>query len=87
MRSHVIHQKVGSTADAIRPRPTAGRPVARARFPGTAPVTSTELWVGVHLVAAAGQEPGLLEQLALCAQRFTPRVSRTAGWARSGGQG
>jgi protein ImuB len=69
MRPHVIHQKVGSTS---RPRPI----VARARFPGTAPVTSTELWVGVHLVeTAAGQEPGLLEQLALCAQRFTPRVS------------
>jgi len=70
MRSHVIRQKVRSTPDAVRPRPT------RARFPGTAPVTSTELWVGVHLVeAAVGQEPGPLEQLALCAQRFTPRVS------------
>jgi len=84
MRSHVIHQKVGSTTDAVRPRPTvvpagdslANRSVARARFPGTAPVTSTELWVGVHLIeAAAGQDPGILEQLALCAQRFTPRVS------------
>jgi protein ImuB len=55
----------------------AGRSVARARFPGTAPVTSTELWAGLHLIetAAAGQEPVTLEQIALCAQRFTPRVS------------
>src|SRR6185437_11256332 len=53
------------------------KPLASPRFPGTAPVTSTELWVGVHLVNAggAGQEPVTLEKLALCAQRFTPRVS------------
>jgi len=56
-------------------RPTPLRPVARgptgpSRFPGTAPVTSTELWVGVHLIGS-----GDLERLALCAQRFTPRVS------------
>ena len=72
MRSHVIHKKVGPATDTLHPRPT----IARARFPGTAPVTSTELWVGVHLaeaVAGQGQEP--LERLALCAQRFTPRVS------------
>jgi protein ImuB len=89
MRSHVIHQKVGPTTDAVRPTVApASRSVTRARFPGTAPVTSTELWVGVHLVdateqsargssagTAVGQGPGLLEQLALCAQRFTPRVS------------
>lgn len=83
MRSHVIHQEVGSTTDAVRlpagdslAGRSVTRSVARARFPGTAPVTSTELWVGVHLVeAAAGQGPGPLEQLALCAQRFTPRVS------------
>ena len=59
-------------------RPTSLRPVARGpagpgRFPGTAPVTSAELWVGVHLIEpVAAQE---LERLALCAQRFTPRVS------------
>ncbi len=82
MRSHVIHQKVAPTTDAVRPTVVPGgdsladRSVTRARFPGTAPVTSTELWVGIHLVeAAVGQEPRLLEQLALCAQRFTPRVS------------
>jgi protein ImuB len=107
MRSHVIHQKAGSTLGEA-PSTGAGRPpgiaapgtvrrsgVGLVRFPGTAPVTSTELWVGVHLVeaterperesptgtrespagTAAGQEPGLLERLALCAQRFTPRVS------------
>jgi protein ImuB len=47
------------------------------RFPGTGPVTSTELWVGVHLIESAEQEPVEqgLERLALCAQRFTPRVS------------
>jgi protein ImuB len=84
-------------------RPTSLRPVARGptgpgRFPGTAPVTSTELWVGVHLIGSAAQQPGdqphvrrdcvgqdavgqelvaaqELERLALCAQRFTPRVS------------
>ena len=63
-------------------RLTSLRPVAPgaapARFPGTVPVTSTELWVGVHLIESTpGQEPveRLLERLALCAQRFTPRVS------------
>jgi protein ImuB len=54
-------------------------------FPGITPVTSTELWVGVHLVGSvtersarespAGMAPDDLERLALCAQRFTPRVS------------
>ncbi|HEX4675004.1 MAG TPA: hypothetical protein VH209_06715, partial [Steroidobacteraceae bacterium] len=63
-------------------RPTSLRPVAPgaapARFPGAVPATSTELWVGVHLIeSTSGQEPveQLLERLALCAQRFTPRVS------------
>lgn len=63
-------------------RLTSLRPVAPgsapARFPGAVPVTSTELWVGVHLIeSTSGQEPveQLLERLALCAQRFTPRVS------------
>jgi protein ImuB len=83
-------------------RPTPLRPVARgptgpSRFPGTAPLTPTELWVGVHLIGSASGEPdsvpplgmpsltpadrsvaarsGDLERLALCAQRFTPRVS------------
>ncbi len=55
-------------------RPTRSPPLkslAPTRFPGVTPVTSTELWVGVHLVGEALK----LEQLALCAQRFTPRVS------------
>ena len=62
-------------------RLTSLRPVAPgstpARFPGAVPVTSTELWVGVHLIESTGQEPVEqgLERLALCAQRFTPRVS------------
>ncbi len=44
--------------------------VARA-VPGAA--TSAELWAGVHL---SGDEAGKkLQRLALCAQRFTPRVS------------
>jgi protein ImuB len=63
-----------------------------ARFPGIARVTSTELWVGMHLVGEtlpsarsaaicsgslrpAGKLGAALESLALCAQRFTPRVS------------
>ena len=59
----------------------AGRSVAPGstptHFPGTAPVTSTELWVGVHLIESTGQESVEqgLQRLALCAQRFTPRVS------------
>jgi protein ImuB len=91
-------------------RPTPLRPVrpatGRKSFPGIAPVTSKELWIGVHLVGTvterespAGTSPfplGIpslaptgdsladrsvaarsqdLERLALCAQRFTPRVS------------
>jgi protein ImuB len=48
-----------------------------ARFPSTAPVTASELWVGVHLSETMEQEPLWqgLERLAICAQRFTPRVS------------
>ena len=91
MRSRDILSSVTAPApaqDPLRPsrgltRPTPLRPVARgptgpSRFPGTAPVTSTELWVGVHLIGSAGEQPDLtrdLERLALCAQRFTPRVS------------
>ena len=78
-------------------RPTPLRPVspgaAPKSFPGIAPITSTELWVGVHLMGSAVQQPGdqqsvrqdpvgqepvvaqELERLALCAQRFTPRVN------------
>src|SRR6476661_6603310 len=53
----------GSLADgsvaarSVANRSVTGRSVGRARFPGTAPVTSTELWVGVHIfeaVAPAG---------------------------------
>ena len=64
-----------------RPRPptlTPLKPLASPRFPGTAPVTSTELWIGMHLVDTsdrAARPPVSLEHLALCAQRFTPRVS------------
>src|SRR5690348_7624746 len=50
--------------------------VGLVRFPGAAPLSSSELWVGVHLSEAA-EEPVWqgLERLAVCAQRFTPRVS------------
>ena len=104
----------GPVAPARPARPTRRSPSlksvspvpgsALARFPGTAPVTSTELWVGMHLSLseaeeslpparsaaassgslrpagkvgeALGKSMGQgLEQLALCAQRFTPRVS------------
>jgi protein ImuB len=113
MRLRVIHGPATRPAPGTAPdtgpsraaRPTPLRPVSRGptgpeRFPGTAPVTSTELWVGVHLIGSAGgqvsgqngQEPVAresaageafardvaarnLERLALCAQRFTPRVS------------
>jgi len=37
------------------------------------PVTTTELWIGVHLTAQPSARA--LESLALSAQRFTPRVS------------
>ncbi len=82
----------------VRPRPTplprsipgalgagGGASPIRHRFPGAASITSSELWVGVHLaeVGGAGEGPasGLtahgqeLESLAVSAQRFTPRVS------------
>jgi protein ImuB len=91
MRSRDILSSVTAPAPAqgdLRPsrgptRPTPLRPVARGptgpiRFPGTAPVTSKELWVGVHLIGSAAGQPEVasdLERLALCAQRFTPRVS------------
>jgi protein ImuB len=43
-------------------RPTPLRPVGpgsgRKSFPGVAPVTSTELWVGVHLVGSVVRRPG-----------------------------
>jgi protein ImuB len=72
-------------ASPARPRPagrlTPRKPVAPrlaplGRFPGTALVTSIELWIGVHVNECTGQEPGQeLERLAIRAQRFTPRVS------------
>jgi protein ImuB len=98
--AHALALDLGSAPGPVAPaRP--GRPARRstpslkpispvARFPGTAPATSTELWVGMHLsesplgtsplprLQSAEQEPlwqGRLERLALCAQRFTPRVS------------
>jgi protein ImuB len=62
---------------SLKPVSVVPGSAAPARFPGTAPVTSTELWVGMHLSEVTQQ--GLfgqgLERLALCAQRFTPRVS------------
>ena len=75
MRTRVIAQE-DPAAQAPQPqplaRPTPLKPLAPARFPGVTPVTSSELWVGIHLV---GEVQNNLEQLALCAQRFTPRVS------------
>lgn len=40
------------------------------------PTDSPELWVGVHILALAGE--AILEKLATRAQRFTPRVSLVA---------
>ena len=63
--------------DAARPtrapRPVVPGRLAPVRFPGAAPATATELWIGVHLTESAAQQA--LESLALSAQRFTPRVS------------
>ena len=58
-------------------RPVVPGQLTAVRFPGTTPVTATELWIGVHLAESADQQPlgQGLERLALCAQRFTPRVS------------
>jgi len=86
VRSRVIQQKAPHTEAEHRPArvgkggalppgpgaPQAQRRVGLVRFPGAAAVTSTELWVGIHLSDAA--ESGL-ERLAVRAQRFTPRVS------------
>ncbi|HVW67860.1 MAG TPA: DNA polymerase Y family protein [Steroidobacteraceae bacterium] len=51
--------------------------VSPKRFPGAAPVSATELWIGVHLSEPAEQALSRqqLERLAVRAQRFTPRVS------------
>ena len=59
------------------PRTVTSNRLAPVRFPGAAPVPATELWIGVHLAESATQQPLelMLERLALCAQRFTPRVS------------
>ena len=69
----------GSPSDAVPTsarRPVVPGRLAPVRFPGAAPVTTTELWIGVHLTESLDQPPDrALERLALCAQRFTPRVS------------
>ena len=58
------------------PRPVVPGRLVPVRFPGAMPVMSTELWIGVHLTESAAQPlERALESLALCAQRFTPRVS------------
>jgi protein ImuB len=65
----------GTARPQVDPRPPLKtlEPLASKR----PAVNSTELWVGVHLSEAAEQEPVCsgLERLAVCAQRFTPRVS------------
>src|SRR5579859_2831820 len=54
------------TTPALKPvSPAPGD--GSARFPGIARVTSTELWVGMHLVGET-QVGEALEKLALCAQ-------------------
>lgn len=65
--------------ELVRPAPSLrsvapGR-LAPVRFPGAAPVAATELWIGVHLDELARPPGEDLERLALCVQRFTPRVS------------
>ena len=58
----------GQRGNSLRERPSRGitrptplRPVGRgptgpSRFPGTAPSSSTELWVGLHLIGSTGEE-------------------------------
>src|SRR5207302_1100483 len=57
-------------ADAGRVQPRAGRPGITRRHAAGGRVG--ELWAGLHL---PGINPQKLQQLAVCAQRFTPRVS------------
>jgi protein ImuB len=84
MRSRVIHLQGGKAPSgtarpqsAERARTALRGGVGLVRFPGAASVSSSELWVGIHLSEAAEQESVWqgLERLAICAQRFTPRVS------------
>jgi len=64
------------SSDTPRPTRAPRSVITPVRFPGAAPVTATELWIGIHLTESAAQPPEqALESLALSAQRFTPRVS------------
>jgi protein ImuB len=65
-----LPQQTTPTTPAPAPA-SAPRPLARGAV--TAPLPARELWVGVHLPACGSAEK--LQQLATCAQRFTPRVS------------
>ena len=58
-------------------RPSGQRGNPQRGLARKSPAGTTELWIGLHLTeSAAHQPPGQgLERLALCAQRFTPRVS------------
>lgn len=58
----------------LRPVPVVGGALSAPAAPAS---EAAELWVGAHLAALSAKEavPEELEQLATCAQRFTPRVS------------
>src|SRR5437764_14985880 len=76
MRPHLLRAATGKAGKSALPA-DAGRVQPRA-----APLSITrrhvaggragELWAGLHL---PGINPQKLQQLAVCAQRFTPRVS------------
>src|SRR2546430_4419964 len=76
MRPHVLRaapDKAGQSAlpaDAGRVQPRAAPPSITRRH--AAGGRAGELWAGLHL---PGINPQKLQQLAVCAQRFTPRVS------------
>src|SRR5437660_799191 len=76
MRPHVLRaapDKAGQSAlpaDAGRVQPRAAPPSITRRHAAGGRVG--ELWAGLHLL---GINPQKLQQLAVCAQQFTPRVS------------
>ncbi len=71
MRPQVLRAARSADGSAVRRAPAAPpHTVARAT---AALGRARELWAGIHL--AGNNAAGKLEQLAACAQRFTPRVS------------
>lgn len=83
MRPRVVHL-VDESACKPSARPQTREVALRSVAARQVPAASSELWIGVYVAAAPGQPAplptrensiGSLEQLAVRAQRFTPRVS------------